>query len=61
MKTVMTPELLEEMKNPEYKEGGGPSFASSTRAWARTAGSASAGQKALGGKELRTSSSTFYR
>ena len=26
MKTVMTPELLEEMKNPEYKEGGGPEF-----------------------------------
>ena len=26
MTTVMTPELLEEMKNPEYKEGGGPEF-----------------------------------
>ena len=26
MKTIMTPELLEEMKHPEYKEGGGPEF-----------------------------------
>ena len=26
MKTVMTPELLEEMKDDDLKEGGGPEF-----------------------------------
>ena len=52
MKTVMTPELLEEMKNPEYKEGGGPEF---RKQYARMGADGWIGlswSKELGGKEL---------
>lgn len=52
MKTVMTPELLEEMKIPEFKEGGGPEF---RRQYARMGADGWIGlswSKELGGKEL---------
>ena len=51
MKTVMTPELLEEMKIPEYKEGGGPEF---RKQYARMGADGWIGlswSKELGGKE----------
>ena len=52
MKTVMTPELLEEMKIPEFKEGGGPEF---RKQYARMGADGWIGlswSKELGGKEL---------
>lgn len=52
MKTVMTPELLEEMKIPEFKEGGGPEF---RKQYARMGADGWIGlswSKDLGGKEL---------
>ncbi len=52
MKTVMTPELLEEMKISEFKEGGGPEF---RKQYARMGADGWIGlswSKELGGKEL---------
>lgn len=52
MTTIMTPELLEEMKIPEYKEGGGPEF---RRQYARMGADGWIGlswSKELGGREL---------
>jgi len=52
MKTVMTPELLEEMKDDDLKEGGGPEF---RKQYARMGADGWIGlswSKALGGKEL---------
>ena len=52
MKTIMTPELLEEMKNDELKEGGGPEF---RKQYARMGADGWIGlsrSKELGGKEL---------
>lgn len=52
MKTIMTPELLEEMKIPEFKEGGGPEF---RKQYARMGADGWIGlswSKDLGGKEL---------
>ena len=52
MKTVMTPELLEEMKDDELKEGGGPEF---RKQYARMGADGWIGlswSKELGGKEL---------
>ena len=52
MKTVMTPELLEEIKIPEFKEGGGPEF---RKQYARMGADGWIGlswSKELGGKEL---------
>ncbi len=52
MKTVMTPELLEELKIPEFKEGGGPEF---RKQYARMGADGWIGlswSKELGGKEL---------
>ena len=52
MKTVMTPELLEEMKNDELKEGGGPEF---RKQYARMGADGWIGlswSKELGGKEM---------
>ncbi len=52
MKTVMTPELLEEMRNDDLKEGGGPEF---RKQYARMGADGWIGlswSKELGGKEL---------
>ena len=52
MKTVMTPELLEEMKDDDLKEGGGPEF---RKQYARMGADGWIGlswSKQLGGKEL---------
>jgi alkylation response protein AidB-like acyl-CoA dehydrogenase len=52
MKSVMTPELAEEQKNPEFKEGGGPEF---RKQYARMGADGWIGlswSKELGGKEL---------
>jgi len=52
MKTVMTPELLEEMKNDDLKEGGGPEF---RKQYARMGADGWIGlswSKELGGKEM---------
>lgn len=52
MRTVMTPELLEEMKHDELKEGGGPEF---RKQYARMGSDGWIGlswSKELGGKEL---------
>jgi len=52
MKTVMTPELLEEMKNDELKEGGGPEF---RKQYARMGADGWIGlswSKELGGREM---------
>jgi alkylation response protein AidB-like acyl-CoA dehydrogenase len=52
MQTVMTPELLEEMRDPEYKEGGGPEW---RRQFARMGADGWIGlswSKDLGGREL---------
>jgi alkylation response protein AidB-like acyl-CoA dehydrogenase len=52
MKTVMTPELAEEMKNVDYKEGGGPEF---RKQYARMGADGWIGlswSKELGGKEM---------
>jgi alkylation response protein AidB-like acyl-CoA dehydrogenase len=52
MKTVMTPELLEEMTNDEHKEGGGPEF---RKQYARMGADGWIGlswSKELGGKEM---------
>lgn len=52
MRTVMTPELLEEMKNDDHKEGGGPEF---RKQFARMGADGWIGlswSKELGGKEL---------
>jgi alkylation response protein AidB-like acyl-CoA dehydrogenase len=52
MKTVMTPELAEEMKNDELKEGGGPEF---RKQYARMGADGWIGlswSKELGGKEM---------
>jgi 3-oxocholest-4-en-26-oyl-CoA dehydrogenase alpha subunit len=52
MKTVMTPELAEEMKNDELKEGGGPEF---RKQYARMGADGWIGlswSKDLGGKEM---------
>ena len=52
MKTVMTPELMEEMKIDDLKEGGGPEF---RKQYARMGADGWIGlswSKALGGKEL---------
>ena len=52
MKTVMTPELLEEMKDEDLKEGGGPEF---RKQYARMGADGWIGlswSKELGGKEL---------
>ncbi len=51
MKTVMTPELAEEMKDPDLREGGGPEF---RKQYARMGADGWIGlswSKALGGKE----------
>lgn len=52
MKTVMTQELAEEMKDPEYKEGGGPEF---RKQYARMGADGWIGlswSKELGGREM---------
>jgi len=52
MKTVMTPELLEEMKNDDLKEGGGPEF---RKQYARMGADGWIGlswSKELGGREM---------
>lgn len=52
MQTVMTPELLEEMKIEDHKEGGGPEF---RKQYARMGADGWIGlswSKALGGKEM---------
>ena len=52
MTTVMTPELLEEIKIPEYKEGGGPEF---RKQYARMGADGWIGlswSRELGGREL---------
>ena len=52
MTTLMTPELLEEMKNDDHKEGGGPEF---RKQYARMGADGWIGlswSKALGGKEM---------
>ena len=52
MKTIMTPELIEEMKVDDLKEGGGPEF---RKQYARMGADGWIGlswSKALGGKEL---------
>lgn len=52
MKTVMTPELLQEMQDPELREGGGPEF---RKQYARMGADGWIGlswSKELGGKEL---------
>ncbi len=52
MKSVMTPELLEEMKDEDLKEGGGPEFWKQMRRMGEDGWIGLSWSKELGGKEL---------
>ena len=52
MKGIMTPELLEEMKNDDFKEGGGPEFRKQYAKMGTDGWIGLSWSKELGGKEL---------